>query len=333
MVALWLPIIGMMLRVDDGLVRTENRTLAAAPELPTDPRELARFPRRLAQYFADRFGFRNALVRLHARAMFEGLGVSPDPRVIVGDNGWLYFAGEGALEVWRGDSLFSASELDSWTRTLEARRTWLEAQGAGYLFTVVPEKPNIYPEHLPDGVVPLRAERRLDQLIAALRSRTNVQVVDLRPALRAGKAVMPTYQRTDTHWTDHGAWLAYRELMRAAEPFVGPIAALPLGRFATVREDRPGGDLAEMLALRDRVREELAVLSPRVPLRLPSMWCGGAGTSPSSCRAATTGHASCSSAIRSPHSCCRLSPSTSTASHCGSTRSIRPSCASNGQHS
>lgn len=267
-VALWLPIIGMLLRVDGGPVRTENRALAEAPVLSTDPRDLARFPRRLAQYFADRFGFRNALVRLHARAMYEGLGVSPDPRVIVGDSGWLYFAAEGALEVWRGDSLFSASELDAWTSTLEARRTWLAAQGAGYLFTVVPEKPNIYPEYLPDGVVPLRAERRLDQLVAALRSRTHVHVVDLRPALRRGKATLPTYQRTDTHWTDYGAWLAYGELMRAAEPFIGAVAALPLRQFAVVRRDRPGGDLASMLALRDRLHEELVVLEPHVPPRL-----------------------------------------------------------------
>lgn len=266
--ALWLPLLGLVLDLDGGPARTENRTLAPAPTLSADPADLVRLPVRFGRYFADHFGFRNALVRMHARLSVEWLGVSPDPRVVLGDEGWLYFAGEGAMEAWRGDAPLSAGELRQWAQTLEERRAWLAARGIAYVFTVAPEKQTVYPEYLPDGVVPLRTRRRLDQLIAHVRAHTAVRIVDLRPALVQGKAAAPTYQRTDTHWTEFGAWLAYRELVGAATDVVPGIEPLPLDRFHMVRRRRPGGDLARMLALRDRLPEESLELEARHPLRL-----------------------------------------------------------------
>lgn len=94
-------------------------------------------------------------------------------------------------------------------------------------------------------------------------------VVVLRPALRHGKHVAPTYQRRDTHWNDFGAWLAYCEIMSAAQPYVPSVQPLSPDQFSLVVRRRPGGDLAKMLALQGVLTEQNVELEFRRVLDLP----------------------------------------------------------------
>lgn len=232
------------------------------------------------------FGFRRQLVRWHDLASLrllrssphDGSGftesrlhaMSPGPwssRVLLGKDGWLFVAGGRPLESYRRTRPFTDDELAAWTAVFEARRAWLAARGIAYLLVVPPDKHNVYPEHMPATIRPLRDVSHLDQLLAHLASHSTVDVVDVRPALLAAKALHPVYPRTDTHWNAFGAWAAYETMIaRLGRHFRG-LSPWPLADFGVDHVEHDGGDLADALGLADVLREERVQLAPRRPRR------------------------------------------------------------------
>ena len=198
--------------------------LVAAPGWPRPTlATLERFPAELDAFVRRHFGFRRRLVRWHDLASLRLLRSSPhdgsgfterrlaaaapgpwSSRVLLGRDGWLFVAGGRPLESYRRTQPFTDDELAAWTEVLEARRAWLAARGIAYLLVVPPDKHNVYPEHMPAAIRPLRDVSHLDQLLAYLADHSTVDVVDVRPALLAAKERHPVFPRTDTHWNEIG---------------------------------------------------------------------------------------------------------------------------------
>jgi hypothetical protein len=260
---LWLPLTGRLLGVELLPGLSENRPLTPLPELGWDTTQLATFPRQFDAYYGDHFGFRNLLIRCLSLARVDGLRVSSSPNVILGRRGWLFFTPEAVGADYRAVTPLTPRQLQEWQRVLEARRDWAARRGIRYLFVVAPDKQSIYPDYLPQVLQPrVQQPSRLDQLLAQLREHSDVNVVDLRPALREARRDERVYHRTDTHWNYYGAYFAYRRL--AAE-LAGWFPSLrPLAREAVrfEREDTEGGDLAVMLGLSDRMTEHRLHLLP-----------------------------------------------------------------------
>jgi hypothetical protein len=106
---------------------------------------------------------------------------------------------------------------------------------------------------------------RIDQLVDHLRRRSTVRVLDLRPALLAGKARERIYHRTDTHWNDRGAFIGYEQIVRALAPDVPGLRPPVRDRFEPVAVRSRGLDLAGMLGLTRLLTEEDLMLVPRRP--------------------------------------------------------------------
>jgi hypothetical protein len=104
----------------------------------------------------------------------------------------------------------------------------------------------------------------MDQVFGAL---SDARVaVDLRPALFEAKTRERIYHRTDTHWNDRGALVAYRMIIDAVRrqlPAVPP--AWQRSDFEAVSRDDEGRDLAGMMGLKPDLREEVLALDPRRP--------------------------------------------------------------------
>jgi alginate O-acetyltransferase complex protein AlgJ len=210
--------------------------------------DLAALPARFEAHFDDHFGFRNSLVLAHSIVKTRWLGVSPSDRVVLGSDDWLYYAGERAIELHRRVTPFPPGELEQWVEALERRSTRLQRMGADFLLVVAPEKPTLYPEHLPDHLRPLRAQSRLDELIGALRLHTEVRLVDLRPGLRDAARRHRVYHVTDSHWNAIGAFVAAQAIAEAVSARHPRVVPRDLRDYDIVVEARPGGDLARMIA-------------------------------------------------------------------------------------
>jgi hypothetical protein len=265
LVIISLPLAGKLLPTTGAFALTENRRPAPFPTIQLRGWSIVSFPRRFERYWNDSFAFRWYLIRWHSMAKLA-LGVSPSPKALVGRDGFLFYAGEQSVDYFRAVKPFTPRELARWREDLESRRAWLAERGIRYLVVVAPNKETIYPEFMPEALRPVRAETRLDQLVAELRANSRVEIVDLRGALRRAKASGRVYHRTDTHWNDVGAAVASREILARLSEWFPDVKPDPAPGQVKVRIDK-GGDLARILALEDRYAEEQIELEHSVPRR------------------------------------------------------------------
>src|SRR6185503_18395704 len=102
--------------------------------------------------------------------------------------------------------------------------------------------------------------------------------VDVRPSLTEAKQRERIYQKTDTHWNDRGALVAYQRLIEAVRARV-PRTPAPWtrGDFDAVAAVTPGMDLAGMMGLTRVLHEEDLTLVPRRPRRARVIAPAGAG--------------------------------------------------------
>jgi hypothetical protein len=257
-----LPLVGTWLHWDPSQSR-ENRNLAKAPALPRNFGDLKTFSERFMVFYRDHFGFRNTLIRGVAVGEFHGgMGPEINNRIIVGKDGWLFYSKDEKFLADRGLDPFSDADLIGWQELLEKRRKWFIDHGYPFILVVAPDKQSIYPEFLPDRFSKPPMPSRLDQLISHLRqAHSPVQILDLRPALLEGKQHEQVYFKTDSHWNDQGAFIAYRVLLGAIQQALPSRKFLPqtLAEFVPVTATR-SGDLAQDLDLYFEYHEQTTLL-------------------------------------------------------------------------
>ena len=139
----------------------------------------------------------------------------------------------------------------------------LARQGIRYVFAFSPNKQDIYPEFMPADF--RRGETtRMDQLLAYLKKNSDVEVLDLRPALFEAKPRHTLYFKTDQHMNYRGSFVAYQFI--AAElsktfPTVKPLSESD----CVVSVKTFSGDQSTALGLNGVLTEEIEVLNLREP--------------------------------------------------------------------
>ncbi|MCB9890658.1 MAG: hypothetical protein H6832_17090 [Planctomycetes bacterium] len=269
------------------LQTSEKRELAAAPRMPRTYGEIEAFPRAFEAWFDDRFGLRQDLVSWHNSVRYRLLGVGDD-QVIVGKDGWLFYA--ESARTWRQEArLYTSSELAFWARTIKERREFLARRGIAYLFFAAPAKTTIYPDYLPDRIRPARRPRRLEQLDAYFRAANELSWLDTTSALRDQRERLDSevtsrdasrrlnYWPLDTHWNHLGAFSAYSAVMTRLVQLV-PEHAEELEPYSedrgswTERQYDSGRDLAEMLGLSSSGRSiDYLLLPDKLPTSFPQI--------------------------------------------------------------
>lgn len=263
-VAIWLPLLATFWNSAGGSVNNEEkRKLAEFPEFHLTREGINKFPVDFTKYFDDNFGMRDKLIKLHSYIKAFFFGITPTSRAILGKQGWLFLGDGNIIADYRHAHPFTEAELEHWRDTLVAKRDWLAARGIKYLFMVAPDKQTIYPEYMPDRFNRIRPDSCLDQLVAYLKQHSDIEILDVRPALLAEKAVVRDYHKTDTHWNERGAFVVYQQIMqRLAKDFLD-IPVKTLADFNPVEETVEGQDLAIMMGLRNVMHEQVLRLEPK----------------------------------------------------------------------
>ncbi len=255
--------------------RHEFRAPAPRPEWKWRSAVLQHFPTHFEAYYNDHFGYRHKFIDLLNNFRVRWLNHSSSPHVCLGKNGWLYFEFEPLGNDYTTHRAFTEAELVRWKLILEGRRDWLRELGIPYVFVIAPDKQSVYPEMLPrDLQRRWRDTSRLEQLLTYLRANSDVDVVDLRPPLRDAKAQSPVFFLTDSHWNDHGAYAAYVDILKEVSRHFPQVQPAPRSDFIETTVRRPGGDLARMMGLPNRMSEEHYLLVPCVPRLAQSIDAG-----------------------------------------------------------
>lgn len=215
------------------------------------------------------FGLRALLVRynnylnvrvLHSSNLWDS--------VLAGPDGWLNLAQENpdlnVVQDWRNILPYPPSQLSRWVSVYTARRDALARQGVRYLIVICANKHGIYPEGIPPRINQAHPTGRTDQLLAAL-AEAGVEVLDLRPVMRAEREHRLAYYRTDNHWTPHGAFAGYQAI---TSRLAGAFPSMPRWERKDFNiYETPGlkGGYGYMLALGDYYPEQQIVYEPIRP--------------------------------------------------------------------
>ena len=262
-----LPLAGTIAGVDGGDPAAENRELASFPRWNGTWPSAQAYPDAFSRWFDDHFAGRARMVRWYGESRLFGLRVSPSPDVLTGDDEWLYFADDGGVEDYTNAAPLRPGEIGAWHTAIVRANEWLRHRKIGYVFTIAPDKHVIYPEHVPATIRPASSRSRMDQVFATLAN-TDVRSIDLRPALLEAKTNERLYHKTDTHWNDRGALVAYQHLIeevRRQVPATPP--AWTRDDFESVAREVQGKDLAGLLGLKRDLHETDLLLIPRRPRR------------------------------------------------------------------
>jgi alginate O-acetyltransferase complex protein AlgJ len=266
MACIWLPFADtFFMGFSENSPATEKRNLAKFPEWSLTWECLEEFPREFEAYYNDHFGFRQKLISMNNRVKVNWLKVSPSARVVVGKQGWLYYAGENSMDYYRAIGQLDPDQLETWRNILVAKRQWLANRRIAYAFMVAPSKESIYPEFIPDRIVKDDGPVIFDQLNDYLGKNTDFRIIDVRRTLIEGKKKSPVYHMADSHWTELGAYLAYARLIDSLGVPSLHLSPLSLDNFTLAEVKNSGGDLARMTAVAPSAEETILALHARRP--------------------------------------------------------------------
>ncbi|WP_256759524.1 hypothetical protein [Cohnella sp. WQ 127256] len=239
----------------------ENRTLATNPFLHLSDLSFREFTGQFESFINDHFAFRDRLIRWNNEIKVKWLGMSSVDQVIIGKDGWLFYNGDGSIEDYQGLETFSDKQLQTIRDNLEERKRWLAAQGIEFYVTVAPDKNTIYPEYLPGYIRKGQNGTRLDQLLAYLRSNSDIEVIDLRTTLLEHKSDGQLYHKNDTHWNELGAFYGYEKIIAEVRQDLPGIEPLSIHDFK-VNSTSSSGDLSKMLMIDGEISDDYLTLEP-----------------------------------------------------------------------
>lgn len=141
--------------------------------------------------------------------------VLPPPereKVLVGKNDWLYLVRDSNDVIGQQTGRVQLGERAKrdWEELLARRIAAIEGVDAVWQTLIVPDKEIVYPEYLPDEIVP--ALTRPVHEILAIADRVGAPVAYALDDLQRAKRSEAVYPRTDSHWSHRGALVAYRSL-------------------------------------------------------------------------------------------------------------------------
>jgi len=181
---------------------------------------------------------------------------------IIGKDGWLFQTSEDVLRDYQNDMPLTEKQLALLQQNLDEIAAYFKKQGTSLLIVVAPNKSTIYPEYLPDEIQKLNPKSRFDQAVEYLQMHGTTQILDLRKDLIAARAQQQVYYRTDTHWTEYGAYIVYREILESLQSTHPELVPRSLSDFAPVSEGKVSMDLATLIGS-VRIKEEKIVLKPK----------------------------------------------------------------------
>ena len=217
------------------------------------------------------FPYRGELIRWYnyASATLFGSLANNSP-VVVGKEGWLFLSRDRSLNVLeehRAVTPLTEAQVASVAAKFQARADWCAERGIRYLVAVAPNKESIYPEHLPDEYAQVGPVSRMDQIMAHIREKTRLDVLDLRPALMEAKKGRQVFYATDSHWNAYGAFPAYRAIIERLGKDFPALTPMNASDFFFQEFTFLGGDLSYMVGVEDLITEKKVYMIPKSPLR------------------------------------------------------------------
>ncbi len=257
----------------DGKLKNENRLAASWPKLDVlvdGPKlgifsmpNFVKYTTQINNYLGDSLIFRQDLLDLYSKLYFKLLRASGDSKAVIGKNGWLFLSSTNALENARGVIPLTLQDSRNWAQSAKLINDVVESYGGKFLIVIVPDKPQVYSENLPDHIVYQRQGRRADTLTQALEN-LDIDYLDLLGPLLIAKTnhASPLYFKTDSHWSFVGALSSYQTIIKHLNSSGFNLPIVERLQLRIVNNEKFSGDLSRLLNLEDVFHENMRALLP-----------------------------------------------------------------------
>ena len=192
--------------------------------------------------------------------------------VVLGSDSQGHFV--SALTDYEGTSIMKDGQVESLKTRIETRVKWLadNTKGTELIYMLVPNSMTVYPETVPEKYVRFEGEGRSAQFVKAAKD-AGATVIDVTDALLEHKKdEYKLFHKTDSHWTEYGAWVAYTELMNYISEKWADAKPRTFDEMGFYEKDVDGGDMPYYLGLDTKKVREVDVFSNpnfELPITLP----------------------------------------------------------------
>lgn len=252
----------------DGLLENENRSRAGFPTLRKEDGSFnTNLKGDLSSWLNDNIGLRQRSISLHNRIVLDILGCDGGSDVLMGKNSFLFYTGDQNIEVGTGAKRVQESNLMAIANQQQEIRDYVKGYGSDFVLVLTPSKASIYTEHLYGRVAsPITMS---EHVYAFLTEHTDLKLLDVKSSLLAAKEQNPDellFIKTDTHWNQCGAYVAYRYMVQEFSK-MGIIPDSKPIEISSVGEYQELGDLNGLIGCRDESNLEslpdLSLMSPQ----------------------------------------------------------------------
>jgi hypothetical protein len=182
---------------------------------------------------------------------------SNDMWPIVGGNNYNFFFQKMMPDFMQTNTL-SDQQLTNLTDKMKNRVNALKeaSPGTEIIYMIVPSKASIYPELVPEQYEKGTGKSRLEQVNEALKA-GGATVINLLDTFNQHKNdEHKLYWKTDSHWTDYGAFVAYTELFNYISKKYPDAAPRKMTDFDFKGDYYEGGDMIFYMAMNQKTAME-----------------------------------------------------------------------------
>lgn len=260
-----LPLILTSLNVNLPHENTENRKLAPAPgislknirELPNLfglHRDIISNINKYNAYYSDSFILKNHLFKLFVEIKSTLFKANPLPnKVVEGKDGWMFVGNKysDAIVESKGILNFKEIELQQIKHNLNTWKEWFSEKKIDFYIAVPPNKLTVYGENLP--VIIDKTNKKKSEQFKLLCDSLKINHLDMLE--NHHEISEQLFSKTDTHWNDAGAYLAYQNLISLIRMNYPVINAIPIDSFNSKAKIFWMRDLTKMLSKKVREKE------------------------------------------------------------------------------
>jgi len=257
---LGLPLLIFSLGIKDPKPSTENKALATFPNFTI--KKLDPFPDGFDRWFNDHFVFRNSLVSAYNRLFINEFKFSPKPKLVgLGKENW-FFLMNNEVKNFTGKMPLPNYLVKRSIEELNWRYDTCKTLGIEFVLVVLPSKPTVYSEFLPDYVIKAKDSTFTDKFLGRVKPQFKGSIIDLRAALVEAKKANLVFYKTDNHWNNVGTYAAYQALVDSLNTLGYSISALPLSECRMGDSIYPSGNITRMIDMEFEFTEKARFIFP-----------------------------------------------------------------------
>ena len=211
---------------------------------------------------SDRFLWRMGLIE-----KFNDFRYSAGDQVfsagLVGKDGWLFYSGDFSIHDYQKTAPVSKKQLKGLAKILGLINEGVARYGGTLVVVIPPDKNTIYPQYMPDQIPVIGQTSRLDQFMEYIQENTEVQIMDLRPALAEASQSSQIYYKSDAHWNCLGAYHASKEIISKINILYPKMQTHPLSDYEPGLTTDSSLDISTTMGL--GLQEDTPTLTPKFP--------------------------------------------------------------------